>query len=140
MPRLLDELLDEYPVVAERRARFAAGEAEGVLQFSLVAGDADALTAAAGSRLQHHRKADALGDGDALLGARDLVPMARHRRHASLLGRPVGEDLVAHQPDHFRVGADEGDPLVGESLGEGRPLGEKAITRVHRVRARPPCR
>ena len=70
-----------------------------------------------------------------LLGARDLVPMARHRRHASLLGRPVGEDLVAHQPDHFRVGADEGDPLVGER--RRRPSARRESHNLGAPRPRP---
>ncbi len=45
-------------------------------------------------------------------------------------------DLVAHRLDGSGIGADEDDAGVGQRLGEGRPLGEEPVARMHGFRAR----
>src|SRR5262249_6816714 len=51
MPRVFDELLDEYAVVGEARPRLARRRAEALAHLAVVAGDAHALAAAASRRL-----------------------------------------------------------------------------------------
>jgi hypothetical protein len=58
--RLLDELLDEHAVVAEAVARLVAAGVEALVRLLVVEGNAQALAAAAGRGLDHHRVADLL--------------------------------------------------------------------------------
>ena len=45
---------------------------------------------------------------------------SRHHRDAQRLCGVLGGDLVAHDADMFRRGADEGDAVIFQRLGEGR--------------------
>ena len=100
-----------------------------------VPGDADALAAAAGRGLDHHRIADLLGDLDGVGGVVDLAHVARHDRDAGLGGELLGLDLVAHGLDGVGVGADEDDPLVGAAPGEAGVFRQEAETGVDRLGA-----
>src|SRR5690606_8357690 len=62
VPRLIDELLDEDAVVTEGRDGLCAGAFEAFPGFGRVPGDAQALAAAPGRGLDHHRIADRVGD------------------------------------------------------------------------------
>jgi len=66
--RALDELLDEDAVVAESVFGLGLARGEALVRLLVVPGDAQALAAAAGRRLDHHRVADVPGDPDRLLG------------------------------------------------------------------------
>ena len=44
-------------------------------------------------------------------------------------------DLVAHGGDRLSVRPDEDDPRLGQRLGKGGALGEKAIAWMHRLGA-----
>ena len=100
-------------------------------------GDAQALAAAAGGRLDGDRVADLRGDQAARRG---------HRLHG--LGGP-GDDrdagaghqlararLRAHRLDRARRRADEHDPLGLAARREGRVLREEAVAGMDRVGAR----
>ncbi|OIQ66527.1 hypothetical protein GALL_519010 [mine drainage metagenome] len=116
--RALDELLDEDPVVAEAGLGFRLHRREALFHVLPVPGDPDALAAAAGRGLDHHRIADVLTDLDSVGGVVDLAHMARHHRDIGLGRELLGLDLVAHRLDGVRVRADEDDALGGQPLGE----------------------
>jgi hypothetical protein len=73
--RLLDELLDEDAVVA-KLLRASFWQAAKPQRLLVVEGHAQALAAAAGAGLDHHRVADALRDLHRALGRLDGVVVA----------------------------------------------------------------
>ena len=129
--RIGDELLDEDAVVAERRFRLRARAGKAFRHFGLAVGDAHALAAAAGRRLDHHRIADLLGDGDRLVVVLDDAEMAGHGRDFCGRGRLLRLDLVAHGGDGFGVRTDEDDAGFFQRLGEGLALGQEAVAGMH---------
>jgi hypothetical protein len=133
--RLGDEFLDEDAVVAEGGFGLALGGAEAVAGLLVVPGDAHALAAAAGRRLDHHRIADGRGDADRLVGILDQAHMARHRGDAGFGRELLGGDLVAHRLDGVDGRADEGDALLFQRLGEERVFGQEAVARMDGVGA-----
>ena len=89
-----------------------------------------AAAAAAGHRLDDHRVADRVGDLLRLLGGLDRLDRPGQQRQAGLLHQVTGDRLVADPLHHLRLGADEGDVVVGADLGEERVLGEEAVAGV----------
>jgi hypothetical protein len=130
VPRLLDELLDEHAVVAEAVARLVAAGGEAFESLLVVEGDAQALAAAAGGRLDHHGVADVLGNGDGLLRGGYGVVVARDGVDARLLCQLLGGDLVAHGRDGVVLGADEGEAFFFHPAGELFVLRQEAVTGV----------
>ena len=57
----------------------------------------------------------------------DGAVRARHHRDAEALGGRLGLDLVAHDADVLGRGADEGDVVVFQDLGEAGVLGQEAV-------------
>jgi hypothetical protein len=104
-------------------------------RFLVVEGDAQALAAAAGRRLDHHRVADVLGDLHRLLGGLDGFVVARDGVDLRFLGQLLGRDLVAHGRDGVVLGADEGDALFLDLARELLVLGQEAVARVDRLGA-----
>ena len=135
MARIDDEFLDEHPVVAERGFRLRAGPGEAFRHLLAGVGDAHALAAAAGRRLDHDRIADLVCDLGRPLRQFDHPEIARHSRNLGGVGEFLRFDLVAHRLDGPGVGADEDDLRRGEGAGERRPLGEKPIARMDRLGA-----
>src|SRR5262249_43496996 len=78
MARLPDIFLDENAVVAKARLRLGFRRVEAFLHLFAAIGDAHALAAAAGRRLDHHRIADLVGDLCRLFGVLDHPEMAWH--------------------------------------------------------------
>ena len=58
----------------------------------------------------------------------------RSDRHALLDREGAGADLVAHQTDSVRVGADEGETGRGHALGETGVLGQEAVAGMNGLR------
>ncbi len=110
-------------------------EPESFMRLGVVVGDAHALAAAAGRRLDHHRIADLLRDLHRFVGIGNGREIARHRADAGLLGELLGLDLVAHGVDRARIGADEGDAGGGQRLLERFLLGEEAVAGMDRLGA-----
>ena len=73
--------------------------------------------------------ADVLGDLERLVFALDRAVAAGQHRHAGLLHRAARLGLVAEQPDHVRVGADEADVARLAHFGEVGALGQEAVAR-----------
>ena len=99
VPRAAQEPLDVDAVVAERGSGLVAGHAHGVGELVLAAHHRHAASAAAGHRLDQHRKADRARQLDRLVLAADRPVAAGHGRDAEIAGGGLGDDLVAHQPD-----------------------------------------
>ena len=77
----------------------------------------------------------AVGELERLGLAADRPVAAGHGRDAQLLGGGLGDDLVAHQPDVLGRGADEGEAVLLDHLGEVGVLGQEAVARMDRVGA-----
>jgi hypothetical protein len=78
---------------------FASALAGSPLPLPCHYGNAHALAAAAGRRLDHHRIADLVGDLDGFLGVLDQAHMAGHGVHAGIGRRASWIDLVTHRLD-----------------------------------------
>ena len=117
-----DEFFDEDAVVAEGALGLGAHGGKAFLHFLAIVGDANALAAAAGGRLDHHRIANLLGDLDRVIDALNFADEARYARDAGFSGGLLGLDLVAHGADGVRVRADEDNFFGGQTVGELRLL------------------
>ena len=133
--RLLDELLDEHPVVAEARARLVAARRESLERILVVEGDPQPLAATAGRRLDHHRVADAARDLDSRLGRLDRGVVPRDRRHPGSRRELLRGDLVAHRRDRLVLRPDEDNALLLDPPREQLVLRQEAVSRMHRLRA-----
>ncbi len=83
MARLGDEFLDEDAVVAEGVLRLVLRRLETFAGFFGIPGNAHALAAAAGRRLDHHGIADLIGDLHRLVGIGNQAHMAGHGRNTA---------------------------------------------------------
>src|SRR5690606_28266002 len=101
MARLLDELLDEYPVVAKARPRLVHRATNAVPHGVVIDGHAHALAAAAGRSLDHHRIADLAGDLDGLVRVADDTEISGYGVDAGCLRQPLRFDLVPHRGDRL---------------------------------------
>ncbi|MNE29259.1 hypothetical protein D3C80_1227340 [compost metagenome] len=137
MARLVDELLDEDTVVAERVFRLVAGRLETLARFRVVPGDAHALAAAPCGCLDHHRIADRGRDFHRLVSVFDQAHVPGHGRDTGLRSDLFRGDLVAHCLDGLHGRADEGDTGFFECGGESGIFRQKAITRMHGIRTGP---
>ena len=133
--RLLDVLLDEDAVVAEARLRLGAAGGEAFARLAVVVRDAQALAAAAGGRLDHHRIADVARDAHGLVGVLDDVGVAGDRRDLRLLRELLRRDLVAHRRDRRVLRADEHDARRLELARERLVLRQEPVARMHGLRA-----
>src|SRR5262245_11273735 len=102
----VDVLFDVDVGHAERGFGLALRSFDGVRQLAGRAHDAHATAAAAGGRLHDHRIADVLRHLQRTLLAVERTVATRQDRHAGLFHDPARARLVAHQPDHLRIGAD----------------------------------
>ena len=102
---------------------------------SAVARDLHAAPAAAGRRLDQHRKADLAAI--AIASRRRVTPPSEPGTTGmpSRCGGALGLDLVAHDADVLGLRADEMRCRAREDLGEARVLGQEAVARMHRVGA-----
>ena len=98
--------------------------------------DLHAASAAAGRRLDQHRKADRLARSRiASSSGVDRAVGAGHHRNAEPLGGLLGLDLVAHQADVLGRRADEMQIVLGEDFGEAGVLRQEAVAGMHGVGA-----
>jgi hypothetical protein len=95
--------------------------------FGVVVGHAQALAAAAGGGLDHHRIADLLGDLDGCIGTVDGIVVAGDGVDAGFDGELLGLDLVTHLGDGVVLRTDELDAFFFEAAGELGVLGQEAV-------------
>ncbi|MPL84613.1 hypothetical protein SDC9_30578 [bioreactor metagenome] len=133
--RLLEIFLHVDLVIAEGGLRLRTRGAEGDLEVGLGLGDFHAAPTAAGGGLDDHRIAD-LGRGALrLVDVMHATGRARHHRDTEALRGFLGGDLVAHDADMLRRGADEGNAVILEHLHEVRVFRKEAIARMDRLGA-----
>ena len=140
VPRPRDQPLHEDGVVAEGGARLGLGARVGLLDLAGVRHDAHAPAAAAGDRLDHHRRLDVrvLAEGveeRARLVEADGVGAAGQDRHVVADGQVARLRLVAEQLQRPHRRPHEGDALLGAAARERRVLGQEAVARMHGVAA-----
>ena len=109
------------------------GDGNCVDEILRTLGDLHAAAAAAGGRLDDDGIADVGCDAQRLCLIGYSVGRAGNARHTEPGGRPLGLDLVPHDPDMLRLWADEGDLVLFENVGETRILGEEAVARMDGV-------
>ena len=108
---------------------------EALEGFLVVEGHAQALAAAAGRGLDHHRVADVLGDLDRALGRFDRVVPARDGVDLGLVRQLLRGDLVAHRRDRIVLRADEDDALFLDLAAKASFSRQEAVARMHRLGA-----
>src|SRR4029077_11008054 len=131
MARVGYEFFHENTFVAKRRLRFRAGAGEAFRNFSLAAGDAHTLAAAARARLDHDRITDVLGDPVRLDGDLDHPEMAWYGRHLGGRSRLLGFNLVAHGGDGFWIWADENNAGCRQGLWKSFTLGQEPVAGMY---------
>ena len=117
----------------ERRARFRLRLREQPRQFLGPLHDAHAAPAAARRRFQNDRIPDFLRQRQRLLRTLQHARRAGQHRHAHLAHEGARPLLDAHQPDHFRLRADELDARGLADLRELGILAQKAVAGMDRV-------
>ena len=96
---------------------------------------ANAAAATAGTRLNKHGAADALGLGRRLLGTFEQIA-TRHDGHARRSSRSTCGVLVAHAVDHLGRRTDKRQAILVAVSHEARLLGEKAIAGMNCLSSR----
>ena len=123
-------------VVAKARPRLARRALEALAQLAVVVGDAHALAAAAGRRLDHHRIADLARDRDRRLGVRDHVEVAGHGRDAGRARRVSSTAILSPiAAIAAGVGPMKTMPASASAVGEAGLLRQKAVAGMHRLGA-----
>jgi hypothetical protein len=133
--RALEVFLHVDFVIAEGVLRLGPGGAEGHFQLGLGFRHLHAAPAAAGGGLDDDRIADLGGHDLRRLEIGHAAVRPRNHRNPQRFRGFLGGDLVAHDADMLRRGADEGDAVVFQRLGEGGVFRQEAIARMHGLRA-----
>ena len=133
----LHQLFDIEAAIAKRGLGLARRLREQAAELFQIVDDPDAAAAAARRRLDQRGKA---GAGDRRFRFVDVVDAAVRTgdgRHAGRRGGLARLDLVAEQFDRCRRRPDEDEAGRLDRAGEGCVFGEKTVTWVHRLCARP---
>ena len=134
MARLLDEFLNQHPLIAECRERLALGGGQRLAEILGPVDLAHTLAPTAGARLDQYRIADLIG----LAGKHDrflrLAVIARNDRNARLFHGQLGGVLQPHGADGFRRRPDEDQSRLFDFFNEIGILGKKAIAGMNRFR------
>ncbi len=129
--RVLEELLHVHVRVAERGQGLGLGHLDGGKQVGFGVHHTHAAPAAAAGGLDDDRVAHLAAQTQVLVGVvAEGAVGARHAGHAGGLHGVLGGDLVAHQADVLRFGANEDEAASLHALGEVRVLGQEAVARV----------
>ena len=135
MPRFVQILFQQHPVVAEAGFRLPPRRGQRRGEIRLPFDHAHALAAAAGGRLDQHRVADALG----LAGEQRIVlggaVIAGHQANTGLGHDAFGFGFGAHRTNRGRRRPDEDESRRRDRLGERFVLGQKAVARMDSLRA-----
>ena len=126
-----DEPLEVQALVAERRAGFAAREAEEAVEFVAVLGEFDPAATATAGGLDQHRVSDFVGCFARVVAGRDFL--AGEDRDAGASGLVAGAQLVAAQLDDLWWRPDEDEPVLARTSGELRALRQEAVAGMDRV-------
>jgi hypothetical protein len=135
VPGSADQPFEDDPVVTERSRGLPPGGGERVGERGQVGDRAHPLAAAARDGLDEQREPDVARGGEQCPVVEVRVVDPWHDRDAFRGESLLGGRLVAHQPDHLRCRADEGEPRGRDGRGERGVLRQEPVTRVDRVGA-----
>ena len=135
VPRPLDQLLDQHPVVAEGAHRFAPRQVELGKEIGQVVDAAHALATTAGARFDQQRCADGPGLLQQVLRSLFVAVIAGHARHLGPYRDALGLDLRSHALDHFGTRPDPLDAVLDTAFDELGTLRQEAVAGVNRRRA-----
>src|SRR5882757_2852290 len=136
VPWMLQEFFDIEVSVTEGFRGNDARAGDRVRQFSLAPHDADAAAAATTRGLHDHGIADLVGDGFAGRGVRrQSADAAGNARDSGTQHRLFCRNLVSHQPDRLRAGADQCQPRSFDRFREVAVLRQEAVAGVDGLRA-----
>jgi hypothetical protein len=137
VPRPLQVALEKHAVVGEVRLALPPRGLVSAPQELRIGSDLDALTAAAGRRLDRHRIADPLRDLERLLDSVHRGVGAGDDGHAGPLHQLTRAGLRSHRLDRIGRRPHEHQPGRRAGAGERSVLGQESEPGVHRLRAAP---
>ena len=129
--RIVDILLDQHAVVAERRLGLALGADDRRREFRRRPHDPHAASAAARGCLDQNRKPDLVGGISQRLVVLRLAMKTGHQRHTGLLHQHLGAGFGTHRRHHRSRGADEHQFRVRTGLRELGILRQKSVAGMH---------
>ncbi len=138
--RIENRALQNDGRIAERALRLGSRAAQRIRKGRRIRNQPHAATAAAGDGLDHHGESDVfrLREHRGVALIRTLI--TRHTGHA---GRPhdgLGAGLVAQRLDGFGRRPDKHQARIPAGAGEILVFGQKAVTRMNRIRSTGFCR
>ena len=136
MARLLDVLLDEHTVVAERRLRLLLRQVVSRNGFLVVPRNTHSLATTSSRSLDHHRVANLVRNLQHLLVRVDLTIVTRNRVHLRSHSQLLRADLVSHSLNGVLARSTPDDSLLLQRLSETPVLRQETVTRMNGVRSR----
>ncbi len=136
MAGFFNEFFNEDAIIAKAATPFIHGRDQTLAGLFIIPGQAHALTAATGRRLQHHRIADIVGNPHRLFGVGNRLQMAGHGADTCGQSQLLGFDLVAHRLNRADRRADKGNAFFLQPLCKAFVFRQEAIARMHRLCAR----
>ena len=134
--RPVEIALEVDATVAKAGFGLTGGRAEGRIHRRFLAHDTDALATATCCGFERNRIADGLGGNLGRGCIIDRIHKARHHRHAGFLHATTTLDLVAHRFDGLGGRPDPHQTCFAHSARKVGVLGQEAVARVNRLRAR----
>src|SRR5262249_24497881 len=134
MPGLVDVFFDEYSLVTKRRTGFTRGSLESLTTLIVVASQSHSFAAATGTRLEHYRVTNLIGNLDCVLGIANHIDATGNRIHTGLPRDDLRSNLVPHFAHGFRRRADEYDTGFSQAFCKFRFFGKKSVTRMNCLR------
>ncbi len=119
MARADQVFLNQQAIITKRRACFAPGGGDIVVQRGSGEHDTHAFTATAGTGFQQQRITDAFGLGAQAFVALLIAVIAGHQRHTAVGQQGFGAGLIAHGFNRCRRRADKGDAGLFAGTGKG---------------------
>jgi hypothetical protein len=134
MARVEDEFFQQHLAVAERGLGLGARTDNRRSQIASAIDPPHAPPAAAGRRLDQHRKADASRSSQETVLVLRVAVIAWDRRNTGSFGDPFRLDFRAHARDCIRRRSDEDDPRFFAAPDKGSVLRQEAITGMNGIR------
>src|SRR5579871_5448133 len=115
-----DVFLDQHVLIGKGALGLAPGGGKGGAKFLGVGDDAHAAAAAAGDRLDQHRKAEAVRFRGEAVGVLVVSVIALNHRHPGSENQSLGRRFRAHRADRGRRRPDKDEPGLRAGLGKRR--------------------
>ena len=120
--RLFEIFFEIDGIVAESGLGLGLGRVQRIEQICFRARDFHAASTTARCSLYENRKTDLAGHAHGLFIVGNAALRSRNAGNAQSQCRALGFDLVAHNADMFRLGADESDIVLCKDFRKARIL------------------